>query len=424
MSSMKVGVIGAGASGLCAIKYSLSFDCEVIAFERSDTLGGTWVYTDDVGKDKYGNDIHSSMYKNLRTNLPKEIMGYHDFPFPPSMKSYLPASDVNDYLNHYVDTFHLRGYIKFRHHVLRVRPLPDNGTWEVIVLDHQMEKYETFLFDIVLVCNGHLNTPTIPHFEGRHVFRGHQMHSHDYRTPNRFSNKTVLTIGGGPSGVDITQDVAKQARKVFWSNHLSPRKDIMLDNLVQKSDVKRFTESGAEFSDGSHEYFDEILYCTGYRTTFPFLSVDCGLLCENNYVRPLFKHCLNINQPSMAIIGLTSKAPTIPVFDLQVRFCLTFMTGRKVLPSKDEMLTDTKREMEENRDKGMKESTAHFLGSFQGRYYNDLASLAGIEPIKPVMLKIYQESHRTKEDDFMSYQDYNFTVVDDENFEVKLSRLQ
>lgn len=72
---MKLCVIGAGAAGICAAKNGLEFSCDVTVFEQTDNIGGTWVYTDDVVKDKNGLDVHSSMYQGLYTNLPKEIMG-------------------------------------------------------------------------------------------------------------------------------------------------------------------------------------------------------------------------------------------------------------------------------------------------------------------------------------------------------------
>ena len=40
------------------------------------------MYNDKVGKDENGMPIHSSMYKSLKTNLPKEVMAFPDFPFP------------------------------------------------------------------------------------------------------------------------------------------------------------------------------------------------------------------------------------------------------------------------------------------------------------------------------------------------------
>ena len=39
------------------------------------------MYNDKVGKDENGMPIHSSMYKSLKTNLPKEVMAFPDFPF-------------------------------------------------------------------------------------------------------------------------------------------------------------------------------------------------------------------------------------------------------------------------------------------------------------------------------------------------------
>lgn len=72
---MKLCVIGAGAAGICAAKNGLEFGCEVTVFEQTENVGGTWVYTDEVAKDKNGLDVHSSMYQGLYTNLPKEVMG-------------------------------------------------------------------------------------------------------------------------------------------------------------------------------------------------------------------------------------------------------------------------------------------------------------------------------------------------------------
>lgn len=417
---MKVGIVGAGAAGLCAIKQSLSFGCDVIAFEQSDKIGGTWVYTDDVGKDKYGNGIHSSMYKGLHTNLPKELMSFPDFPFPSQEKSFISANDVNDYLNLYADSFNLREYIKFETHVVRVRPLLEN-VWEVIVKDSSAGKYETFLFDAVLVCNGHFSTPNTPRFPGRTDFKGRQVHSHEYRTAEPFANRRVLLVGAGPSGVDIVQEIAKVAAKVFWSNHLTTPKSIAHENLVQKPDVAELTAVGASFVDGSRESFDEIVYCTGYKYTFPFFSVDGGLACDDNFVRPLFKHCLNINQPSIGIIGLPVYVCPFQTFDLQIRFCLTFMTGRKELPSKEEMLEDTKRDMNGRWQRGFKREKAHAFGKgLQDVYFDELASAASIVPIKLVVLKMYDENKRHQEFDFANYRRYKFTILGDENFEARI----
>ena len=62
----RIGIIGAGAAGLCALKRSLSIPgWTSIAWEQDSVVGGTWVYDAGTGTNKYGYPIHSSMYENL-----------------------------------------------------------------------------------------------------------------------------------------------------------------------------------------------------------------------------------------------------------------------------------------------------------------------------------------------------------------------
>lgn len=63
---MKIAIIGAGAAGLASARHvsANGFECDV--FELREQIGGTWVYTDDVGTDRYGYPVYSAMYKGLR----------------------------------------------------------------------------------------------------------------------------------------------------------------------------------------------------------------------------------------------------------------------------------------------------------------------------------------------------------------------
>lgn len=63
---MKIAIIGAGAAGLDALRHSLAANhvCEV--FEKTDRIGGTWVFNNKVGLDNNGLPIHSSMYAGLK----------------------------------------------------------------------------------------------------------------------------------------------------------------------------------------------------------------------------------------------------------------------------------------------------------------------------------------------------------------------
>lgn len=64
--TMRIAVIGAGTAGMCAAKHALAQGNMVTVFEQAKDVGGTWIYTENVGTDDYGLDVHSSMYKGLQ----------------------------------------------------------------------------------------------------------------------------------------------------------------------------------------------------------------------------------------------------------------------------------------------------------------------------------------------------------------------
>ena len=63
----RVAVIGAGAGGLCSLRHLTAHrEIQDVGFEQASQVGGTWVYTESLGKDDHGLPIHASMYANLR----------------------------------------------------------------------------------------------------------------------------------------------------------------------------------------------------------------------------------------------------------------------------------------------------------------------------------------------------------------------
>jgi dimethylaniline monooxygenase (N-oxide forming) len=127
---MNVAIIGAGIGGLCAIKHCLDANFNVTAFEQTNDIGGNWFYTDDIGVDANGIEVHTSCYKSLKTNLPKESMGFPHFSMAKNDASYIKAEYVMEFLNQYCDAFNLMPAIKLSHQVIKVCPKA-NHQWEV-----------------------------------------------------------------------------------------------------------------------------------------------------------------------------------------------------------------------------------------------------------------------------------------------------
>src|SRR5947209_625236 len=76
--SLRVGVIGAGSSGIAALKALLDRGLEAEAFERADSIGGNWVY----------GGRGSACYASLHANTSRERMQYADMPMPADMPAF------------------------------------------------------------------------------------------------------------------------------------------------------------------------------------------------------------------------------------------------------------------------------------------------------------------------------------------------
>ncbi len=100
-----VCVIGAGSSGITACKAlvdrGIPFDC----FEKSDRVGGNWVFANRNGM--------SSAYRSLHINTSRRRMEYADYPMPASYPDFAHHTQIAAYFDAYVDHFGLRELITF-----------------------------------------------------------------------------------------------------------------------------------------------------------------------------------------------------------------------------------------------------------------------------------------------------------------------
>lgn len=86
-------------------------------------------------------------FHSFRTNLPKEIMTFIDFPTLDSPRSYIYSDEFLAYLQSYAEHYDVIKCIRYRHQVINIRP-SDEGKgikWEVCFemnLDKSNECYK------------------------------------------------------------------------------------------------------------------------------------------------------------------------------------------------------------------------------------------------------------------------------------------
>ncbi|KAK5649047.1 hypothetical protein RI129_003939 [Pyrocoelia pectoralis] len=406
----KVAILGAGPSGLTALKYCIANGIECDVYEQREFLGGTW-YSNKGEYDEEENLTYTTLYQGVMTNIPKEIMMYPDYPYPPEeTKSYLGADEVFAYFKGYADTFNLHPYIKYHRCVLNIST-NINETWNVTIKNIKTKLVETFVYEYVFICNGHLWQPLLPQTPGRYAFKGTQVHSFNYYEPSSYKNRRVVVVGARSSARDIVHFISLVAEHVFVSYE-----GLCLvsfgDKVTSKPLIKELREHSVIFEDGTEELVDDIVYCTGYDYKYPFLSSDCGINIQDKHVYPLFLHMVNINHPTMFFIGLPFVICAIPLFDLQVRFCIEIIMKNFELPSKELMLEDLHNEIKEKEKLNVPRKHIHRMGEFQEEYWKKLARLSSIKPLPPVLCKMYEESRRER------IVEKHYRIIDDEHFEI------
>src|SRR5687767_5738738 len=347
-------VIGAGSSGIAAIKTLHGRGFEVEAYEKSDRVGGNWVFQNRNGM--------SSSYSTLHINTSRERMQYSDFPMPKSYPDFPRHDQIAEYFDAYVDHFGFRDRIQFENGVERAEKLPD-GTWELSTQDGRTQR-----FDMLLVANGHHWDKRWPEpaFPGADEFEGVQMHAHDYVDNEFLRDKDVVVLGMGNSAMDISVEASETARKVYLSarrgawiipkylfgkpldtiatnprvpmaigarvlekmvtSHVGrpekfglPKPDhrlgqahptisgrifdrIQHGRITPKPNIARLHRDEVEFTDGTRVHADVVIYCTGYKITFPFFDEEF-IAAPDNHIE-LFWRVWKPEVRNLAFIGL------------------------------------------------------------------------------------------------------------------------
>ncbi|XP_049933272.1 flavin-containing monooxygenase FMO GS-OX-like 5 isoform X2 [Nymphaea colorata] len=422
-AAKEVAVIGAGAAGLVAAREMRREGHRVVVFELGDSVGGTWVYTPEVESDDLlGVDpkrmvVQTSLYRSLRTNLPREVMGFFDYPFkevPGRDGRRFPGhEEVLAYLSDFARDFNLLKCIRFKTDVFHVSRVPD-GKWLVQsrkVFDDDVSLDTNELFDGVLVCNGHYTEPRIADIPGVDRWPGKQIHSHNYRVPESFQGKVVVLIGSAASATDISRDIAPVAKEVHVSSRSASdettKSQTGYNNMWLHPMIQGTLEDGTViFNDGTSVIADVILHCTGYKYYFPFLDTNVIVTVDDNRVGPLYKHIFPPSlAPSLSFIGIPWKVVPFPLFELQSKWVAGILSGRIALPTEQEMMDDVEAFYTQLKATGYPKRYTHNMDGYQFEYDDWLATQCGYPKVENWRRKMYAEASKRRRTQPETYRD-------------------
>jgi cation diffusion facilitator CzcD-associated flavoprotein CzcO len=423
---MTIAIIGAGCSGLAAIRQlTLAGLTDVVCFEKNQQLGGNWVYT-------AAPDSHSSVCETTHIISSKTRSQYREYPMPDEYPDYPSHRQVLAYFEAYARAFGLEQYIRYGVAVAHAEPLPDHR-WQLRLSDGS-----TQVFDYLVVANGHHAAPRHPTWATD--FGGQYRHSHDFKNNRGLEGQQVLVVGAGNSGCDCAVESSRVAAQVdislrspqyivpkFFMGRPTDTFAAPMDRLPEwlrnvlhrvslRIQVGRYRDYGlpepdfpvtrahptvnsellekirhgkvrprpgiervegrmVHFADGSHATYDTIIAATGYRMRTPFF--DPTLLDWSDATRvPLYLRVFHPDHPSLFFVGLVQPQGSVwPLSEAQARLIGQLLTGRWSLPGDWQQRAHAEGAATE---RAFLRSPRHAVEVHFGPYLRKLERLAGV----------------------------------------------
>ena len=284
MSFHDVIIIGAGQAGLSVAYFLRRTNLSVLLLDAEEAGGGAW---------QHGWD-------SLRLFSPASWSSIAGWLMPPSGEQYPSRDHVVDYLRKY----------ETRYEFLIERPVLVTSI-EPTEQGFQVNAGARSWHSRAVVCaTGTWRNPFVPEVEGMASFKGQQLHSAQYVSPEPFKGKRVMVVGGGNSGAQILAEVSLVAESTTWVTLEPPaflpdevdgrvlfeRATARWQALQEGKDPEnlpggfgdivmvppvldarnrgvlhsvgpftRLITEGAQWADGSSKALDAIIWCTGFR---------------------------------------------------------------------------------------------------------------------------------------------------------------
>lgn len=388
---LRACVIGAGSSGIAACQVlaerGIPFDC----FEAGSQVGGNWRYLNDNGM--------SSAYRSLHINTSKSVMEYASYPMPDHYPNYPNHFQIAQYFDDYVDHFGLRERITFGTKVTSVDPAGSGWqvTTQDRAGTSRTTRYGAVLVANGHHWDPRYPEPAFPGtFDGEQT----HAHFYKLPEPYRGKRVLVLGIGNSAADIAVeTSSVADrtflamrrgahvvpkyllgqpfdklaktplsrfplaaqrlllratlriaQGRMTAYGlpepDHrvLSAHPTVSADllnrlghgDITVKPNIERLDGDKVQFADGSIERIDAIIYCTGYRISFPFLPASV-ISAQDNRIG-LYRRVVDPDHPGLYFLALVQPlGATMPIAEAQAAWVADLIDGTAALPSRARM---------------------------------------------------------------------------------------
>ena len=331
---LDVVVIGGGQAGLAVGFYLRRTGLSYLILDSQSGPGGAWLHT----------------WKSLRLFSPARFSSLPGWVMDGGPDYYPTRDEALDYLRRYEARYELPVERPVR--VMGVRREGELLVVEGRRLDGRAASHggeatsgtvQRWTSAALVSATGTRERPYVPEYPGAREFRGVQIHSMSYVSPEPFGGKRVLVIGGGNSGAQIQAELSRVADSTwvtlrepnFLPDHVDGRylfdeatalwnvrqqgrtepERPSLGDIVMVAPVReardrgalrtvrppvRFTSEGVVWPDNREERIDAVIWCTGFRPALEHLRT-LGVIEEDG--RVLVRHNRSVREPRLWLVG-------------------------------------------------------------------------------------------------------------------------
>ncbi len=192
-ASPRIGIIGAGMSGLCmGARLLMAGITSFTIYEKAPTLGGTW---------------RDNTYPGLTCDIPSRFYQFRFAPNPEWTERYSKGEEIWRYFDSVAGQFGLNDYVRTGTEVTEARFV--DGRWSVSFADGGADEV-----DFLISACGVLRIPNIPDIPGADSFGGQLLHSVDFDRQTPVKGLRVAVIGTGSTGVQLVSALGGAAEHV------------------------------------------------------------------------------------------------------------------------------------------------------------------------------------------------------------------
>ncbi|VDI41765.1 Hypothetical predicted protein [Mytilus galloprovincialis] len=255
------------------------------------------------------------------------------------------------------------------------------------------------------------SVPKYPDVENQEEFEGLLLHSMWYRRPENFVDLKVALLGCRYTGIDLSFELSKFAKKVYLCHNWTKAPTILPDNITEKrSSFKRFTKSSVILDNDDELDVDAVIYCTGYQHEFKFLPEGIVKIGKNSDVSNFFKYIFPAEWRTLFFMGIPRQVSFFKMSDHEALFIRSVLENKAKLPNDEEMqkiieYDGANRRITCHNQFDWDKELAHYAGTFQ--------------PYPPVMKKVWDHYFNSWSNDFSNCKKNTYKVQGNESFSVE-----